>query len=201
MLDDLDIEGAIHAHARVVAHLQQRAGGAAEGAGAAVAVVAGAQGAEGEEEEEKERREAIERIKNLPVEECRLVVQRFLIAATAKDCGLMLTFRPLPRGAEGGGGGGAGAGAAGAGAGVGATAGGEAEGEAAGESARRGVGEEGEEGKGEFVLACPSTQQLYEAKVSFVDLDMKSFKKMPKYFELDQKIVSHYTRAVLGVGQ
>ncbi|RZC66456.1 hypothetical protein C5167_010148 [Papaver somniferum] len=39
-----------------------------------------------------------------------------------------------------------------------------------------------------------STNQLFEYKAYFIDLDMKPLKKMEYYYELDQKIVRCYSR-------
>ncbi|XP_052201541.1 inositol-pentakisphosphate 2-kinase isoform X3 [Diospyros lotus] len=41
-----------------------------------------------------------------------------------------------------------------------------------------------------------STNQRFDYKASFIDLDMKPLKKMERYYKLDQKIVNCYTRMV-----
>ncbi|KAM7514119.1 hypothetical protein LguiA_003702 [Lonicera macranthoides] len=41
-----------------------------------------------------------------------------------------------------------------------------------------------------------STNQIFNYKASFIDLDIKSLKKMVFYYELDRKIVRHYNRVV-----
>ncbi|XP_051139833.1 inositol-pentakisphosphate 2-kinase-like [Andrographis paniculata] len=41
-----------------------------------------------------------------------------------------------------------------------------------------------------------STNQSFDYKVSFVDLDMKPLEKMEHYYKLDQQIVSHYRKVI-----
>ncbi|KAK1299459.1 Inositol-pentakisphosphate 2-kinase [Acorus calamus] len=91
-------------------------------------------------------------IHSLPLEESLTIVRNYLVAATAKDCSLMISFRLKD-------------------------------------------GEDQAAGHGSIFLE--STKQNFEYKVrwaSFIDLDMKPLKKMVYYYELDQKIVSFYTR-------
>ncbi|KAK1280509.1 Inositol-pentakisphosphate 2-kinase [Acorus gramineus] len=88
-------------------------------------------------------------IHSLPLEESLTIVRNYLVAATAKDCSVMISFRLKD-------------------------------------------GEDQAAGHGSIFLE--STKQNFEYKASFIDLDMKPLKKMVYYYELDQKIVSFYTR-------
>lgn len=49
-------------------------------------------------------------------------------------------------------------------------------------------------GSSHDVILLKSTNQSFEYKASFIDLDMKPLKKMVYYYELDQKIVSCYSQ-------
>ncbi|PQQ16108.1 inositol-pentakisphosphate 2-kinase-like [Prunus yedoensis var. nudiflora] len=45
-------------------------------------------------------------------------------------------------------------------------------------------------------LYLDSTNQFFDYKVNFIDLDLKQLKKMEEYYELDKKIVSYYNQMV-----
>lgn len=85
---------------------------------------------------------------SMNLEEKLKIVRNYLIAATAKDLSMMISFRPR-----------------------------------------------------EFVdevspynsVFLESTNQTFDYKASFIDLDMKPLKKMEYYYELDQKIVKYYS--------
>ncbi|CAL1355812.1 unnamed protein product [Linum trigynum] len=47
-------------------------------------------------------------------------------------------------------------------------------------------------------VRIPSTNQKFDYKVSFIDLDLKPLKKIEEYYELDQKIVKCYNRVAGG---
>lgn len=83
----------------------------------------------------------------MPLDESLKVVKDYLIAATAKDLSMMISFRPREFVDD--------------------------------ESLYSGV-------------FLESTNQNFDYKASFIDLDMKPLKKMEYYYELDQKIVRHY---------
>ncbi|OVA08748.1 Inositol-pentakisphosphate 2-kinase [Macleaya cordata] len=86
---------------------------------------------------------------SISLEESINIVKDYLIAATAKDCSLMISFRPR----------------------------------------------EDEDQVSSYSTVClESTNQIFDYKAYFIDLDMKAFKKMVYYYELDQKIVSCYTK-------
>ncbi|GAQ85921.1 Inositol polyphosphate kinase [Klebsormidium nitens] len=100
----------------------------------------------------KELPDATKRLLSLPRESQLDVLREFLIAATAKDCGLMLTFEAV---------------------------------------------EEEVAQQFRFSEASPTgvlklRGKSYFCKVAYVDLDLKSFRKIPKYWELDQQIVAAY---------
>ncbi|KAK9270390.1 hypothetical protein L1049_025969 [Liquidambar formosana] len=88
---------------------------------------------------------------SLPLDESLKIVKDYLIAATAKDCSLMISFRP-----------------------------------------------KGDVDPGSPVsdVYLDSTDQSFDYKAFFIDLDMKPLKKMEHYYELDQKIVSYYNQMV-----
>lgn len=86
---------------------------------------------------------------SISLDESLKIVKDFLIAATAKDCSLMIGFRPRE-----------------------------------------------DEGSGSPYnkVYLESTNQNFEYKASFIDLDLKPLKKMEQYYELDKKIVNCYTQ-------
>ncbi|VFQ94205.1 unnamed protein product [Cuscuta campestris] len=51
------------------------------------------------------------------------------------------------------------------------------------------------------LVSLKSTNQHFNYKVSFIDLDLKYLNKMEFYYELDQKIVKSYIKMVNGVNQ
>ncbi|KAL7203552.1 hypothetical protein ACSBR2_016766 [Camellia fascicularis] len=88
---------------------------------------------------------------SMPLDKSLKIVRDYLIAATAKDLSMMISFRPREDGDV--------------------------------ESSYSGV-------------FLESTNQSFDYKASFFDLDMKPLKKMEHYYELDQQIVSCYTQMV-----
>ncbi|XP_022769023.1 inositol-pentakisphosphate 2-kinase-like [Durio zibethinus] len=87
---------------------------------------------------------------SIPLDESLKIVKDYLIAATAKDCSLMISFRPK---------------------------------------------EDGDlrSGSSHNAVYLGSTNQVFEYKVYFIDLDLKPLKKMEDYYELDKKILSCYS--------
>ncbi|KAI3959051.1 hypothetical protein MKX01_023727 [Papaver californicum] len=125
--DFLDIEGAIHAYYNVISQpcrVCQDLG-------------------------DNELSQRYSSLHSLSSEESIDIVKGFLIAATAKDLSMMISFRPR---------------------------------------------EEGDQGSSYGTVLLDSTNQLFEYKAYFIDLDMKPLKKMQYYYELDQKIVRCYNR-------
>ncbi|XWS25801.1 hypothetical protein CRYUN_Cryun27aG0098700 [Craigia yunnanensis] len=90
---------------------------------------------------------------SIPLDESLKIVKDYLIAATVKDCSLMISFRPK---------------------------------------------EDGDllSGSSHNTVYLGSTNQVFEYKVYFIDLDLKPLKKMEDYYELDKKIVSCYSQMV-----
>ncbi|XP_027149687.1 inositol-pentakisphosphate 2-kinase-like [Coffea eugenioides] len=88
---------------------------------------------------------------SMPMEESLKIVRDYLIAATAKDLSMMLSFQPQQR---------------------------------------------GDVDSPNGALFLKSTNQSFDLKVSFIDLDMKPFKKVVYYYELDQQIVHFYVQMV-----
>ncbi|XP_068641734.1 inositol-pentakisphosphate 2-kinase-like [Aristolochia californica] len=86
---------------------------------------------------------------SISMQESAKIVREYLIAATAKDCSLMISFRPRSCGNL--------------------------------------------TSDFEFVHLEPSNQ-TFDYKAYFIDLDMKPLKKMVYYYELDQKIISYYEK-------
>lgn len=79
------------------------------------------------------------------------IVKDYMIATTAKDCSLMISFRPR---------------------------------------------DDSDRVSAYRTIHLESTQQTFEVKAHFIDLDLKSLKKMEYYYELDQKIVNCYKQMV-----
>ncbi|XP_061350834.1 inositol-pentakisphosphate 2-kinase-like [Gastrolobium bilobum] len=79
------------------------------------------------------------------------IVKDYLIAATAKDCSLIICFRPR---------------------------------------------KEGDSGSVCNNVYLESTEQTFDYKVYFIDLDLKHLSKMEEYYELDKKIVSCYREMI-----
>lgn len=86
---------------------------------------------------------------SIPSDESLKIVRDYLIAATAKDCSLMISFAPR---------------------------------------------KDGNSASPYSNVYLASTDQSFDYKAYFIDLDMKPLKKMQYYYELDQKIVSCYTQ-------
>ncbi|WOL06112.1 inositol-pentakisphosphate 2-kinase IPK1 isoform X3 [Canna indica] len=84
---------------------------------------------------------------SLPLEKSLKIVREYLIAATAKDCSLMISFRPT---------------------------------------------EDGHTASNYDSVFLSSSNQSYNYKAYFIDLDLKPLKKMNYYYQLDQKIVNFY---------
>ncbi|XP_057974167.1 inositol-pentakisphosphate 2-kinase-like isoform X3 [Malania oleifera] len=125
--DNLDIEGAIHAYYDVVSQ---------------PCIVCRDLG-----EDQTSGKYAI--LHSIPLDESFNIVRDYLIAATAKDCSLIISFRPR---------------------------------------------ENGKQGSPYCDVHLESTNQNFDYKAYFIDLDMKPLKKMEYYYELDQKILSCYTQ-------
>ncbi|KAJ7957777.1 Inositol-pentakisphosphate 2-kinase [Quillaja saponaria] len=126
-LDNVDVEGAIHAYYDIVN--QQ-------------CMVCRQLG-------EEEASKKYTSLHSVPLDESLKIVKDYLIAATAKDCSLMVSFRP---------------------------------------------GEVGDSGSLNNNVYLESTNQNFEFKVYFIDLDLKPLTKMEEYYDLDKKIVSCYNR-------
>ncbi|KAL9394991.1 hypothetical protein Peur_014276 [Populus x canadensis] len=86
---------------------------------------------------------------SIHMDESLKIVKDYLIAATAKDCSLMISFRPT---------------------------------------------EDGEFGSPYSHVYLQSTNQSFNYKVNFIDLDLRPLKKMEDYYELDKKILNSYSR-------
>ncbi|KAK8580884.1 hypothetical protein V6N12_071134 [Hibiscus sabdariffa] len=84
---------------------------------------------------------------SITLDESLKIVKDYLIAATAKDCSLMISFRRKEDGLP-----------------------------------------------SHNTVYLESTDQVFEYKVNFIDLDLKPLKKMEAYYELDKKIVSCYSQ-------
>ncbi|KAL9254671.1 Inositol-pentakisphosphate 2-kinase IPK1-like protein [Drosera capensis] len=128
-LDSVDIEGAIHAYYNIVSQ--------------PCAVC--------KRFDEDKQRLKYSALHSIPLEESVKIVRNYLIAATAKDCSLMISLRPRQDGDP--------------------------------ESAYSSV-------------YLESTNQSFEYKAYFIDLDLRPLKKMEYYYELDQEIVNCYTQMV-----
>ncbi|XP_020425159.1 inositol-pentakisphosphate 2-kinase [Prunus persica] len=128
-LDNLDIDGAIHAYYDIVSE---------------PCMVCRAFG------KEKLSQKYLS-LHSISLDESLKIVKDFLIAATAKDCSLMISFRPR---------------------------------------------KDGNTGSPYNNLYLESSNQFFDYKVNFIDLDLKQLKKMEEYYELDKKIVTYYNRMV-----
>lgn len=126
-LDNIDIEGAIHAYYNIASQ---------------PCMVCRYLG-------EENASHLYASLHSIPLDESLKIVRDYLIAATAKDCSLMISFRP------------------------------------------RG---DGDPGLLYSDVYLDSTDQSFDYKAYFIDLDMKPLKKMKYYYELDQKIVSCYNQ-------
>ncbi|XWS14544.1 hypothetical protein CRYUN_Cryun35bG0019000 [Craigia yunnanensis] len=130
-LDTYDIEGAIHAYYNVISQ---------------PCMVCG-------ELSKDKLSHHYASLHSIPLDESLKIVKDYLIAATAKDCSLMISFRPK---------------------------------------------EDGDlpSGSSHKTVYLGSTNQVFEYKVYFIDLDLKPLKKMEDYYELDKKIVNCYSQMV-----
>ncbi|KAJ4962394.1 hypothetical protein NE237_022333 [Protea cynaroides] len=126
-LDQLDIEGAIHAYYNIVSQPCKVCRDLGD----------------------SELSRMYLSLHSISLEESLKIVREYLIAATAKDCSLMISFRPR---------------------------------------------EDGDPGSAHNSVFLKSTNQSFDYKVNFIDLDLKPLKNMVYYYELDQKIVSCYTQ-------
>lgn len=128
-LDNFDIEGAIHAYYDIISEscvVCRELGG----------------------DEVSHRYTSLH---SFPLDESLKIVKDYLVAATAKDCSLMISFRPRA---------------------------------------------DGDSGSPYNKVYLESTNQTFDYKASFIDLDLKPLKKMEEYYELDKKIVCCYTQMV-----
>ncbi|KAL2901098.1 Inositol-pentakisphosphate 2-kinase [Bienertia sinuspersici] len=91
----------------------------------------------------------ISSLHSIPIEESLKIVRDYLIAATTKDCSLMISFQPRQDDDP--------------------------------ESHYRSI-------------YLNSTNQRFDVKAFFIDLDMKPLEKMEFYYQLDQNIVNFYKR-------
>lgn len=128
-LDVFDIEGAIHAYYDVVSQ---------------PCMVCKELG-------EKKLSDRYTSLHSIPFDESLKIVREYLIAATAKDLSLMISFRSRDNRVQ---------------------------------------------GSPSSVFFLESTNQSFDYKVSFIDLDMKPLEKMVYYYELDRRIVSCYTQTM-----
>ncbi|CAN6722254.1 unnamed protein product [Malus baccata var. baccata] len=128
-LDNLDIEGAIHAYYDIISE---------------PCMVCGELG------KEKVSQKYLS-LHSMSLDESLKMVKDFLIATSAKDCSLMISFRPR---------------------------------------------KDGSPGSPYNNLYLESTNQSFDYKVNFIDLDLKHLGKMEEYYELDKKIVSCYNQMV-----
>ncbi|KAF8377913.1 hypothetical protein HHK36_031301 [Tetracentron sinense] len=128
-LDTFDIEGAIHAYYNIVSQPCMVCRDLGDG----------------------ELSHRYLSLHSISLEESLKIVRNYLIAATAKDCSLMISFRPR---------------------------------------------EDRDPGSPYGTMYLESTNQRFDYKAYFIDLDMKPLKKMVQHYELDQKIVSCYTQMV-----
>ncbi|KAF2293305.1 hypothetical protein GH714_000027 [Hevea brasiliensis] len=86
---------------------------------------------------------------SIPLSESLKIVKDYLIAATAKDCSLMVSFKPR---------------------------------------------EDRDFGSPYGSVYLKSTNQNFDYKVNFIDLDLKPLKKMETYYEKDKKILNSYAQ-------
>lgn len=134
MLDSLDIEGAIHAYYNIVSQPCKVCG----------------------DLDDCEVSQSIySTLHSISLEESLKIVRDYLISATAKDCSLMISFRPK---------------------------------------------KSGDVQSSYSSVHLEATKQSFEYKAYLIDLDMKPLKKMPYYYELDQKIVSSFRACTPQVG-
>ncbi|KAK1550330.1 hypothetical protein Q3G72_017362 [Acer saccharum] len=126
-LDSFDIEAVIHAYYNVISQPCQIC----------------------KELDEDKVSQLCTSLHSISLDESLKIVKNYLIAATAKDCSLMICFRP--RGDE-------------------------------------------VSGASYNSVHLESTNQVFDYKASFIDLDLKPLRKIEEYYELDKKIASCYKR-------
>ncbi|XP_010940105.1 inositol-pentakisphosphate 2-kinase IPK1 isoform X3 [Elaeis guineensis] len=127
-LDVLDIEGAIHAYYNIISQ---------------PCMVCKNLG-------DPELLDQYSLLHSFPLDKSLKILRDYLIAATAKDCSLMISFRPVQGGSA---------------------------------------------ASGYNSIFLESSNQNFEYKAYFIDLDMKPLEKMVHYYELDQKIVIFYMKS------
>lgn len=133
-LDSADIEGAIHAYYNIISQpcmvCKQLA-----------------------EDQSSKRYNSLHSISE---DESLKIVRNYLIAATAKDLSVMISFRPR---------------------------------------------EDGSAESPYSMVSLESTNQSFDYKAYFIDLDLKPFERMEYYYKLDQQIVSCYAQMVKSTPQ
>nr|XP_004238270.2 inositol-pentakisphosphate 2-kinase isoform X1 [Solanum lycopersicum]XP_025886662.1 inositol-pentakisphosphate 2-kinase isoform X1 [Solanum lycopersicum] len=134
-LDNADIEGAIHAYYNVISQP------------CAVCNKLSA------EDQLSERYSSLHSISN---DESMKIVRNYLIAATAKDLSMMISFRPR---------------------------------------------EDGSVESPYSMVSLESTNQSFDYKAYFIDLDLKPLERMEYYYKLDQQIVGCYVQMVKSMQQ
>ncbi|KDP38543.1 hypothetical protein JCGZ_04468 [Jatropha curcas] len=128
-LDNFDIEGAVHAYYNIISQ---------------PCMVC-------RELDEARLPHRYASLHSIPMDDSLKIVKDYLIAATAKDCSMMISFKPMED---------------------------------------RGLGSQYSS------IYLQSTNQNFDYKVSFLDLDLKPLKKMETYYEKDEKIMSCYSAMV-----
>lgn len=134
-LDNADIEGAIHAYYNVISH---------------PCMVCNKRSAEDQFSKRYNSLHSISKDESLKL------VRNYLIAATAKDLSVMISFRPR---------------------------------------------EDGSVESPHSMVSLESTNQSFDYKAYFIDLDLKPLERMEYYYKLDQQIVSCYTQMVKSTEQ
>ncbi|KAG5613417.1 hypothetical protein H5410_024698 [Solanum commersonii] len=134
-LDNADIEGAIHAYYNVISQ---------------PCAVCNKRSAE---DQLSERYSSLHSISN---DESMKIVRNYLIAATAKDLSMMISFRPR---------------------------------------------EDGSVESPYSMVSLESTNQNFDYKAYFIDLDLKPLERMEYYYKLDQQIVGYYVQMVKSTQQ
>ncbi|XP_057986795.1 inositol-pentakisphosphate 2-kinase isoform X2 [Hevea brasiliensis] len=127
-LDNFDIEGAIHAYYNIISQ---------------PCMVCS-------ELDEARLQPRYASLHSIPLDESLKMVKDYLIAATAKDCSLMISFKPR---------------------------------------------EDTDFWSPYSSIYLKSTNQNFDYKVNFIDLDLKPLNKMETYYEKDKKILNSYVQA------
>ncbi|XP_021658565.2 inositol-pentakisphosphate 2-kinase isoform X2 [Hevea brasiliensis] len=126
-LDSIDIEGAIHAYYNIISK---------------PCMVC-------RELDEARVPHGYASLHSIPLSESLKIIKDYIIAATAKDCSLMVSFKPR---------------------------------------------EDRDFGSPYGSVYLKSTNQNFDYKVNFIDLDLKPLKKMETYYEKDKKILNSYAQ-------